>query len=186
MKGFPVLAALLLLAGCGPARQPVVYEDEQGFRLTPPPGWSERARPATGAAEHRKQPDLPLPPLGVPGAEGEERLLVRYDRASAGRLAWLFVTTATLPESLPLDKMLSRRTPRPDWQRQGEVQLLDVAGRPAARVVFTGRWNDQDYRCEIVAVRKDRQVNFIMASFPHGDDEAREQVYRSVTAATWR
>src|SRR5438094_776934 len=37
---------LALLAGCGPGRQTPVYQDEEGFHLTPPPGWSERARPA--------------------------------------------------------------------------------------------------------------------------------------------
>jgi hypothetical protein len=38
----------------------------------------------------------------------------------------------------------------------------------------------------MVAVRKGKQVNFIMASFPAGDGEAREQVRQSVTAARWR
>src|SRR5690348_14692 len=99
---------LLVLAGCGRGPRPLVYEDEQGFRITPPPGWVERARPSaapegTAPSRPRGLAALPLPPLGVPGA-GEERLLVRYDRLTAGRQAWLRVTAADVPASLSLEK----------------------------------------------------------------------------------
>jgi hypothetical protein len=185
MKALPLVLGLVALAGCGRGQNLPVYQDEQGFRLVPPPGWSERARPAIGAGGVRKKADLPLPPLGVPGAESEERLLVRYDRLTAGRLAWLLVTTADIPESVALDSILAGRAPRPDWRREGNVETREVAGRPAARLAFTGRWDGKDYLCEIVAVRKGKQVNFIAASFPAGD-EAREQVRQAVAAAVWK
>jgi hypothetical protein len=180
--------ALVLLAGCGSGRHEPVYEDEEGFRFTPPPGWSERARPGASAAsaQGRRRTEPPLPPLGVPGGAGQERLLVRYDRPSAGRLAWLRVTAADLPAGLPLEKCLSARAPRPDWRRESGVEELEVAGRPAARVAFAGRWDNQDYLCEVVAVRKGERAYFIAASFPAADATAREQVRQAVARATWR
>src|SRR4051794_14365407 len=73
--------ALVLLAGCGGAPQTPAYEDEQGFHMQPPPGWSERARPAAApggpAQGHRKGeagPPPPPPRAGRHGApEGEGR-----------------------------------------------------------------------------------------------------------------
>jgi hypothetical protein len=182
---------LLVLAGCGSSRKLPVYDDEQGFHFTPPPGWSERARPGVGTAPakppgRRRPTDPPLPPLGVPGATAPERLLVRYDRLAAGRLGWLRVTTAAVPEALSLDACLSRRAPEPDWRREGNVEHLEVAGQPAARVAFAGRWSDQDYLSETVAVRKGVQVYFLSASFPASDRAARDEVRQAIAGATWR
>jgi hypothetical protein len=182
---------VLVLAGCSAGRAPPSYEDEQGFRISPPPGWSERARPAAapgGAAPRRPsgKADLPLPPLGVTGAVGQERLMVRYDRLTAGRQAWLRVTAADLPPSLSLEACLSARAPRPDWRRESKVEGLEVSGLPAARVAFRGRWDNQDYLNETVAVRKAGQAYFITASFPASDSTAREQVRQAVAGATWK
>jgi hypothetical protein len=100
----------LLMAGCNSQKQPV-YEDGQGFRFVPPPGWMERARDGAlpARAGHRQQ-NLPLPPLGVPGNQ-QERFLVRYDRISTGHHAWLRVTVADLPSPTPLKACLSTRQP---------------------------------------------------------------------------
>jgi hypothetical protein len=186
------VALLVLLAGCGPGRKPLVYEDEQGFRITPPPGWSERIRPAAapgGAAKGQRgkgQANVPLPPLGGSAGGIQERLLARYDRLTAGRQAWLRVTAADVAPSLTLEGCLSDRAPRPAWRRESGVESLEVAGRPAARVAFAGRWDNQDYVCETTAVRKGQQMYFITASFPASDATAREQVRQSVAGATWR
>jgi hypothetical protein len=180
-----VLALLLAaLLGCGPRPRPPVYEDEQGFHFTPPPGWSERARPAASSAAtatRRGGAELPAPPLG-PG----ERLLVRYDLPRAGRSAWIWVTTAQRPATTSLEALVAERAPRSDWRREGGVENLTVGGRPAARLAFAGRWGGQDYLCETVAVRREGQVYFITASFPAGEAAAREQVRRAVGEASWR
>jgi hypothetical protein len=116
----------------------------------------------------------------VAGATGEERILVRYDRLTAGRQAWLRVTTADLPPALALEACLAGRAPRPDWRREANVESLEVDGQPAARVAFIGRWSGQEYLCEMVAVRKGEQTWFITASFPASDGTAREQVRQVV------
>jgi hypothetical protein len=122
-----------------------------------------------------------MPPLG-PG----ERLLVRYDRPSAGHSSWIWITTAQLADSVSLESLLANRKPRPDWRRQGNVESVEVGGRPAARLAFAGRWSNQDYLCEMVAVRSGEKVYFITTSFPASNDTAREQVRQAVAGITWR
>jgi hypothetical protein len=177
---------MLLLAGCNSQKQPV-YQGKQGFRFTAPPGWVERARDdALPARVGHGRRNVPLPPLGVPGKAAREQLLVRYDRLAPGKLAWLRVTVADLPSSMPLKGCLSTRTPGPNWKRESEEESLEVSGLPAARIVFAGRWDEQDYLCETVAVRKEEKVYLITASFPTSDGTAREAVRQAVAGATWQ
>jgi hypothetical protein len=123
---------------------------------------------------------LPLPPLEPP-----ERLLARYDRLTAGHLAWLRVTMTDLPATTPLAAHLSTRVPKRNWRREGEVANLKVGGLPAARIAFTGRWDNQEYVCEIVAVRKGEFVYLLTGSFPSEDGKVREQVRAAVAGAVW-
>jgi hypothetical protein len=177
---------VLLLAGCSSQKLPV-YQDKQGFRFTPPPGWVERARDdALPARVGHARKNVPLPPLGVAGKGGQEQLLVRYDRLAPGKLAWLRVTVADLPASMPLTECLSSRTPGPDWKREAEEGSLEVSGLPAARITFAGRWDEQDYRCETVAVRKEERIYLITASFPGSDGTARDAVRQAVAGANWQ
>jgi hypothetical protein len=66
------------------------------------------------------------------------------------------------------------------------VETVEVDGLPAARIAFVGRWNDQEYVSETVAVRHEQEMYFITASFPAQDSTAREQVRGSVSGATWK
>jgi hypothetical protein len=179
------LALVLVgLVGCGPRGKPLVYQDDRGFRLTAPPGWVERARAdavpagAQAGSRVRREQVLPLPPLG------EERLLVRYDRLTAGHLAWLRVGVADVPSSVPLAACLS--APAEGWRADADVEDLEMGGLPAARAAFLGRWEGQEYRNESVAVRKGEQVYRITASFPAADDTAREQVRQAAAGAEWK
>lgn len=175
-----------LLIGCNSDQQPV-YQGKQGFRFTPPPGWVERARgDALPAKPGQKGLELPLPPLDVPGSSEQERLLVRYDRLTAGHLAWLRVTAVELPASTSLEKCVSLHSPGPSWKRESDPTTLEVSGLPAARTAVVGRWSDQEYVNETVAVRHGEQVYFITASFPASDNTAREQVRRAVAGAMWK
>jgi hypothetical protein len=181
-----IVVTVLLMSGCN-AQEPPAYEDKQGFHFKPPPGWVERARDnAMPSHSDHKQQNVPLPPLGVAGRSGQERLLVRYDRLTAGNLAWLRLTVADLSSSSPLQASLSTRAPWMDWKRETEVESLELRGRSAARVAWQGRWSDQDYINETVAIRQGEQVYLITASFPASDTTAREQVRQAVAGATWR
>lgn len=175
----------LLLAGCSGPKQPI-YENNQGFHFTPPPGWVERARDDAipARASHRQQ-NLPLPPLGMPG-NPPERFLVRYDRISTGQHAWLRVTVADVLSSTPLKVCLSTRLPVRGWKRESEVENLEVSGLPAARIAFAGRWSDQDYLCETTAVRKGENVYLFSATFPASDVAAREEVRQAILGASWQ
>jgi hypothetical protein len=176
----------LILTGCN-SQKPLVYEDNEGFRFVPPPGWVERARgDAMPPGSSNRQQNLPLPPLGIPG-HPQERFLVRYDRISTGQHAWLRVTVADLPSSTPLKTCLSTRLPPGrGWKRESEEESLEVSGLPAARIAFAGRWSDQDYLCETFAVRKGNKVYLFSAAFPLSDNTAREQVRQAVLQATWK
>ena len=184
-RGGAAVILALLLAGCNTPKEPV-YEDGEGFRFVPPPGWVERARGgAMPARASRKQQSLPLPPLGVAGNQ-QERFLVRYDRISTGHHAWLRVTIADLPSSTPLKACLSTRLPGRGWKRESEEESLEVSGLPAARIAFVGRWYDQDYLCETVVVRKREKAYLFSAAFPASDATAREQVRQAVLRASWQ
>lgn len=172
---------LLLLPACR-AGKPPDYTDETGVRFTPPPGWVERDRPAVSAANRpgHAEPDQPLPRFD---AAHHERLLVRYDRLTAGQLAWMRLSIADVPTATTLEQYLSRRAPRADWRREGEVEALEVSGKPAARAAWKGRWRNQDYLCETVAVRRGEAIYLFTASFPAADTTAREQVRQAAAAA---
>ena len=180
-----VIVLMFLLAGCNSQKQPV-YEDGHGFRFVPPLGWVERARDdAMPAKSAHRQQNLPLPPLGVTGHQ-QERFLVRYDRISTGHHAWLRVTVADLPSSTPLKTCLSTRLPGRGWKQESEEDGLEVSGLPAGRIAFVGRWYDQDYLCETVAVRKGEKAYLFSAAFPASDATAREQVRQAVLRASWQ
>lgn len=176
------LLLLFLLAGCSSEAAPV-HEDAEGFRFTPPPGWVERANDSLKVPARRSS--LPLPRLGIPGA-GEERLRVRHDRLTAGSLAWLQVTAADVPASMPFTKWLPAHSPGADWKRELELETLQIGGLPAARLAWVGRWHNQDYLCESVAVRHDQRVFIFTASLPRSDSQGREEVRQAIASVVWR
>jgi hypothetical protein len=180
-----VALMMLLLAGCNAQKQPA-YEDKQGFRFVPPPGWVERARDdAMPARVGHRQQNLPLPPLGVSGHRSEH-FLVRYDRISTADHAWLRVTVADLPSSTSLKACLSICVPERGWKRESEEDGLEVSGLPAARIAFVGRYYDRDYLCETFAVRKGEKAYLFSTAFPASDDTAREHVRQAVLQARWQ
>ena len=176
---------LLGLLGCGQGAPAPAYDDGRGFSFTPPPGWVERVREGAAASPRSRQGHaLPLPPLDGPGLPAQAHLLARYDRVTAGRLAWLRLAAADVPASTPLSAFL--RPPGEGWRREGAEEQLEVSGQPAARASFLGRWDGQEYRCETTAVRRSARVYAITASFPAGDSEARGQVRAAVAGVVWR
>jgi hypothetical protein len=171
---------LIGLVGCGQGAAVPAYDDGRGFSFTPPPGWVERVRAGAAASPRSRQGQaLPLPPL-----DGPARLLARYDRVTAGRLAWLRLAAAEAPETTPLSAFL--RAPGDGWRREGAEDNLQVSGRPAARASFLGRWEGQEYRCETTVARHAGRVYLITASFPAADSAAREQVRAAVAGVAWR
>jgi hypothetical protein len=183
--------ALLVLAaaGCGP-KPPPPYRGPQGLRLTPPPGWVERARAdAPGGdkmeAALARQRKLPLPPLAPAGKGPRERLVVQYERVESGNLGWLRVTEADAPASSALEPSLVGRAPPGAWKRAGPPEPTEVSGLPAARLALTGRHDGQDYLCETTAVRRGDKVYFFTASLPAGDGAGRDAARQAVAGAAW-
>ena len=171
----------LLLIGCG-SSTPSGYQGKQGFRIAPPKDWVERARddllpPRAG----QKILELPMPKLTPPA----EKMLVRYDRLTSGRLAWLRVSEFESVPTTPLKEWASARSPGAGWKSVGVVEQIEVGGQPAVRVGFKGRWNDQDYANETVAVAQDNRMYLLTASFPAGDEAGREEARASIAGASW-
>lgn len=182
------LAIVLALPhlGCASQHQPE-YRDAQGFHFVPPPGWVERFRDdAMPGAMAVSKSDVPLPQLGVPGSAGQERVLVRYDRLTAGNLAWLRVSVADVPLTTSLKTCVTMRAPRPKWKRESDVEDVEIQGLSAARGKFVGRWGNLDYASETTAVRNGDRVYFITASFPASDAGARDQVRQAIAGAAWQ
>jgi hypothetical protein len=183
-QAWTAMVLALFLASCN-SQKPPMYEDAQGFRMKPPSGWVERARDdAIPGRSGQRQQNLPLPPLGGPG-NSQERFLVRYDRVSTGQHAWLRVTVADVPSSTPLKACLSTRFPGQGWRRESEEENLEVRGLPAARIAFRGRFYDEEYLCETIAVREKENVYLFSAAFPASDSGAREEVRQAVNGASW-
>src|SRR5437667_460064 len=87
-----VMPCILVLAaaGCTCKHGQVEYQNEQaGFRFLPPAGWSERARAEDG-----------------PALAAKEQVLVQYKRLTAGRPAWLRVS------SMAVDLVIWKRPSR--------------------------------------------------------------------------
>ena len=179
----PVLLGML---GCGKAAQLPAYDDGRGFSFTPPPGWIERARDSAASATRRSHQGqgLPLPPLKGPDRSRLIPMLARYDRVTAGRLAWLRLATTEAAASTSLSAFL--RPPPGNWRREGKEESLEVSGQPAVRAAFLGQWEGQEYRCETTVVSRAGRVYLITASFPAADARAREQVRTAVAGVTWR
>jgi hypothetical protein len=178
-----VLAAVLAALPACRAAKPPDYQDETGVHFAPPPGWVERDRPAllprTNRPAHRES-NIPLPGFD---AAHQERLLVRYDRLTTGDHAWMRLSVAAVPTTTTLERYLATRAPRPDWRREGDVETLEINGKPAARSVWKGRWRNKDYLCEVAAVRRGDEVYFFTASFPATDTAASEEVRQAVAGA---
>jgi hypothetical protein len=111
---------------------------------------------------------------------------VRYDRLLAGSHAWLRVTVADVPASTAPKACLVNRSPERRWKLESAEETFEINGLPAARIAFVGQWDQQDYLCETVAVRKGEMVYFITASLPASDSAGREQVRKAVAGATWQ
>jgi hypothetical protein len=168
------LMTLLVGAGCGP-RPPALqaagaaYENaHEGLTFRPPAAWRQRGLVA--------DPGGPAP---------SERFLVKYKHDFRGGPAFLSVTMVDLPEGTTLDKLLARRSPGSGWGPPSRVETLQVRGRPAARVAYSGRQNDQPSVREVVAVRRDRRVYFFTGTFPRSDPQAREQIRQAVGSIVW-
>lgn len=177
------LLVSIVFMGCN-SSEPPTYQDRHGLRFTPPAGWVLRAREdATPNLSSQKQQGVPMPPMDSSG-KTKERLVARYDHLSSGHHAWFRVTLAEVPSSTPVQSCIA--SPGRGWKREGETENVEVGGLPAARLGFVGRWSNQDYRCETVAVRQDDKVYFFTASFPAADASAGQQVRQSLATATWQ
>jgi hypothetical protein len=180
---------VLLVAGCSHGSPPY-FEDGRGLHIAPPPGWVERERvgaaPVVSGRVHTKGgSNLPLPALGPVGGAAE-RLLVRYDRVTAGRLAWMRVTFAEAPPTVPLEECAAAHSPGPEWGPEGQPENLQMTGQAAARAAFKGRWAGQDYLCETVAVRTAAGVYCFTASYPAADESAGGDVQQALAGVTWK
>jgi hypothetical protein len=161
-----------------------VYQNAEGFRIAPPAGWVQRARddvaPERAAHARRK---LPLPLLNTAGPS-PERLLVQYDRLTAGHLAWLRITVES-GSATTLEARLSAHSPGTLWQSEGGIEKIEVAGHEAMRSAFRGSWEKQDYLCQIIGVPDGETVYFLTASIPASDEKAREEVGEAIATARW-
>lgn len=167
-----VMPCILVLAaaGCTCKHGQVEYQNEQaGFRFLPPAGWSERARAEDG-----------------PALAAKEQVLVQYKRLTAGRPAWLRVSSMAVDASVSPTTCLSHRNLGREWCVDSQPEGFEVNSRPASRVAYSGEWHKMSYLCEIVAIRCGERVYFFTASIPADDSAARDEVRQAIATATWK
>ncbi|HZT80003.1 MAG TPA: hypothetical protein VFA26_07275 [Gemmataceae bacterium] len=177
-RSLAALTLAALLAGCSPRpRAPALMQGEavyvnaqEGFRFLPPPNWT---------MSHRAE----VPP----GPLSEERALVAYRRPVGDATASLGVSMLDIPESADLADVIKQRRGTTEWQPEGEVESLQLGGRPAARGAYRSRKaaGAPALVKEVVAVRKGGRVYFFTAVFDADDAKTREQVRKSIETLSW-
>jgi hypothetical protein len=186
MRLILVSSWFLWATGCG-AKNQLSFQGPAGIRFTPPAGWVERMRgDVTSPKIVNQRLEVPLPAIDPSSKLAPERLLVRYDRLTSAEHAWLRLSVAEAPASLASQTFVSSRAPAPSWKRDSEIEQLEMAGQPAARTSFRGKWNGSEFISESVAVRRGAQIFLITATFPAHDSEAREQVRQAVARTAWQ
>jgi hypothetical protein len=173
------LLLTLLSAGCngGPTFETA---PELNLDFVPPPGWTLVAGGNLPLSRGTYEP--PLPRLDKTG-KTQERLIARYDHSISGGQAWIRVSQAISDPTRSFRKYVSAKSPGSGWRLKSEARELDCESVQAYRVVFAGRWQDQEYLNETVAIRRGRQVYIITASFPAADEHLRAQVRESIVNA---
>jgi hypothetical protein len=169
----------LLLAGCGPRikaprlvqGEAVYHNPREGLRLEPPPGWSQHAR------------------ADYPVRLDRERPLVKYKCLEDREAAVFQVSRIDLAEAILPETYLREQPPGPEkWRLTGATETLQVGGRPATRVTFTGTWEENEKEevvKEVVAVRRGERVYFFTGIFVADDREARAKVRKAIESVVW-
>jgi hypothetical protein len=171
------VALILSASGCtqrprAPALQdePIYQNTREGFRFVAPEGWRQFAKA-----------DLPAGPVE------RERLLVRYMPPLSARGSTLEVSLADLPDSTELADYLSGPSLGvKQWKPLGKVETVEVNGKPATRVAFSGRVGKDQLLKEVTAFRRGGRVYFFTALVPKGDNKSRETIRRAVASTTWK
>jgi predicted Zn-dependent protease len=167
---------MVLLVGCQARPHPpalhqnlsVFRDAREGFRFAPPQGWSQQGR---ASASH----DDPA----------REYLLVKYQRTSETKMAFLEVCVKDLPPAADLSAYLGERQPTKNWQRGPQPETVEVDHLPALREAFAGAYDKDRYVKEVVAVRRGERVYFFTGTFAASDTQARDQIRQAVTSVVW-
>jgi hypothetical protein len=135
------------------------HDTDVGIRLMPPPRWSMQARTTEAPDVHRG-----------------DRLLVKFKRLLPNApAAWFRVHVADTPAQEPIAESVMNRDPGPDWKVKGRVETVTVAGLPAARIQYGGRYNGFASLRDIIGVRRGSQVFYFVSTYQIGDRTAQEQ-----------
>jgi hypothetical protein len=142
------------------------HDTQVNMRFTPPPSWSMQGR--TTAA---------------PDVQVKERLLVKFKRMLPGQYpAWLrvYVEGATHGS---LAGAVKNRKPGLAWSKPSAVQTLTIAGRPAAKVAYTGKYNGVPSIREIVGVDAGDRTFWFIATYNTRDQEAPGETTAAIHSA---
>ncbi len=166
-----------MVIGCGLGSRPraPVLQDEpvyqnraEGIRLLAPEGWAEIARA-----------DLPA------NAATQDRLLVRYQRASESAPAMFEISMTDMPASANLATYLAKSSfGRPSWPAQGKPEPFKVGDRDGTRYVLVSGLGRPVVK-EVMTVRRGERVYFFTGLFGANDDVSRDEFRRAVAGVTW-
>jgi hypothetical protein len=183
LAGGTAVAALsvLLLAGCEkrPVAPPLVqgekvfFEQQEGFHLEPPAGWSMHSRGSY-----------------PPGWIDQERTLVKYKRLGSPAPAKFRVTMKDLPDSTSVLAYLKDRPPGPEqWKLTSAEEAVNINGQVATRATYTGVWEEDDAEDqvikEVVAFQRGNRVYFFTGIFPQAERKTNEVVRKAVASVVW-
>lgn len=144
---------------------PEFVDNQIGLRFTPPTGWGMQARSTESPTTHKP-----------------ERMVVKYKRLVRGpNVAWLRVHVVDVDDSSTPGELIKTRKPREtNWIVSKPIEdNLTIAGRPAARVTFSGLM-DPDGRgarqcsAEVVAFKVGQRAYYFTGTFNNTDIETQK------------
>jgi hypothetical protein len=174
--GWIAIGVMVLCTGCSsrpraPAleNEPVYENKRAGFRFVAPEGWVQHAKA-----------DLP------PGKLEKECLLVNYETPIRGKMAFLEVSLADLPESTDLASYLADSSYGVGrWRPAGAPENVTVHGVPAVRYSYTARQGKDQLTKEVVVFRRSDRVYFFTGVYPSSNSQSRDQVREAAMSTIW-
>ncbi len=171
----PVIAAVVLLAGCGErphapplVREPTYRNARTGLTLTPPPGWLMQSR--------TEPPPGPLP---------RPKVLVSYLSPKADRAMFEVEVANPVPDA-DVEKFL---TDNPiggqKWGVKEKRTATTAGGLAAVRLAFSYPGQKGEIVREVTVVQRADLTVFFVTTCYGSDQPARDAMRRAVDTVSW-
>jgi hypothetical protein len=146
------------------------HDPQVGLRFTPPTSWSMQGRTTE-----------------APDVDVDERMLVKFKRLIPGRpAAWLRVYVEDAAKGESVSAAVKKRQPGPGWSRPTAVQSMTVNGQPAAKITYSGVYNNVPSVRDVIGVQRGQEMFWFVSTYQVADFAAREQTLEAVNSVIFQ